>query len=288
VLMASGAFAVLLAERERKVLRWYFAAILVVFLYVLVMNVVARPEGLKIALWFILAIIVASVWSRWRRASELRVGELRFADAESESEWNRLKDVEYLVLLPLRDVSAESRRRCQGRPMHHQHSGPVTVAFMHVTLTDDPSQFATPISVEVRRQGDDMIIHVTGAVALANAIAYVALQLNADDVVVGLLDSGTPVQNAILYVLFGTGEVGYAVRAIFARLREEALAESFVQRKSFDQRRDHLEQEMLRDAVLLSPSEREERMLVLFEQERREFATQVIAGTKLPRLIMYD
>ena len=288
VLMASGAFAVLLAERERRVLRWIFGIILAVFLYVLVMNAAERPDGLKIASLFIIAIIVASVWSRWRRASELRVGELCFANPESEAEWNRLKNVEYLVLLPLRGVNEESRRRCEGRQLHHEHSGPVTVAFMNVTLTDDPSQFATPICVEVRREGEDMIIHVSGAVAVANAIAYVALQLNADEVVVGLLDSGTPVQNAILYVLFGTGEVGYAVRAIFVRLREEALAERFVQRKGFDQRRDRLEQDMLRDAVLLSPAEREARMLVLFEQERREFATQVTAGAKLPRLIMYD
>lgn len=288
VLMASGAFAVLLAERERKILRWVFSVILAVFMYVLVMNASERPDGLKIASLFIVAIIVASVWSRWRRASELRVGSLHFADAESEAEWNRLKSVEYLVLLPLRDVSDESRRRCEGRQLHHEHVGRVDVAFMNVTLTDDPSQFATPITVQVRRAGDDTIVHVSGAVAVANAIAFVALQLNVDEVVVGLLDSGTPVQNAMLYVLFGTGEVGYAVRAIFVRLREEALAERFAKRKAFDSRRDRMEQQMLRDAVLLSVDEREERMRAMFEQERCEFATQVTSGAKLPRLIMYD
>jgi hypothetical protein len=288
VLMASGAFAVFLAEREKLLYRWLFFVILLVFMYVLVVNAGQRPTGLKIASLFALSIIVASVLSRWQRASELRVGGLRFADPESEAKWDRLKAAEHVVLLPLRDVSEPSRRRCEGRNLHHDHKGDVQVVWLHITLTDDPSQFSTPIMVRVREDQGDTIVEVTGAVAVANAIAYVALTLGADEVVVGLLDSGTPVQNSLLYLLFGTGEVGYAVRAIFIRLREEQLSERFAQRKAFDSRRDRLEQDMLRDAVLLSAEERDMRMNTLFDTERAEFSRHVHSGAKLPRLILYD
>src|SRR5262249_11261030 len=80
VLMAAGAFAVLLAERGSPWLRVAYRLILVVFLYVLVVNVIERPDGLKIGLVFIAATVLGSVWSRWMRASELRVQGIAFAD----------------------------------------------------------------------------------------------------------------------------------------------------------------------------------------------------------------
>ncbi len=68
VLMASGAFEVMLAQLENHLQRLVFTAILGVFAYVLVVNTDERPDRLKIAALFIGAITVASVWSRWRRA----------------------------------------------------------------------------------------------------------------------------------------------------------------------------------------------------------------------------
>jgi hypothetical protein len=64
VLITSAAVAVTLSVWGRKRLFLAFTAITVVFLYTTVVNVIERPDGVKIASWFILAIVVP-----WLRAS---------------------------------------------------------------------------------------------------------------------------------------------------------------------------------------------------------------------------
>jgi len=73
VLMTSAAVAVTLHVRQR---RWEFVAfglITVVFVYTTILNVIERPEGIKIASWFIATIILTSLVSRALRSTELRV-----------------------------------------------------------------------------------------------------------------------------------------------------------------------------------------------------------------------
>ena len=56
--MSSGALAVaLVAWRERR-RRWRYAGVASIFFYTTVVNVIERPEGIKIASIFIVAIIV--------------------------------------------------------------------------------------------------------------------------------------------------------------------------------------------------------------------------------------
>lgn len=221
VLMASGAFAVLLAEWEKVRLRLAFFLILVMFVYVLVVNVLERPDGLRIAAYFIAGIVLAGVFSRWRRAAELRVKAFSFTDPESEQLWNQLVEMPHVVLIPLRTKGPEARNNAVAKSLLHLEVEKRTVpVFLHVDLTEDPSEFASPIRVKVTQENKDYVVQVTGAVAVANAIAYVALGIEADEIVIGLLDSGTPMVNAAMYLIFGTGEVGYAVRTIFMRLKE--------------------------------------------------------------------
>jgi hypothetical protein len=288
VLMTMSAFAVMLAESASPFRKWSFRLMFGVFCYVLAVNSAERPDGFKIAGLFILAVVVASVWSRWRRASELRVAGIRFEDRQSEKAWNQLKQAEYLVLIPLRSPTVETRKKSEARRIHHHSGRNVKYAFLHVNLTDDPSLFSSPVRVTVKEPDGDVVIEVSDAVAVANAIAYVALELSADEVVIGLLDSGTPVVNAFLYLLFGTGEVGYSVRAIFVRIREERLADQFAARRRFDAERDRLERDLLRDAVLLEPEERKQRVAEMFQEELAKFEKSVAACEKLPRLILFD
>lgn len=241
VLMASGAFAVLLAEWRFPFRRWVFSAILGIFFYVLVVNAAERPDGLKIAGIFICSIIVASVFSRWRRASELRVCGIRFDDEESERLWNDLHDGHDVVLIPLRSNTPAARKKTEARSLQHHHATQSRFAFLHVNVIHDPSQFDSPIRIQVERDGADFVIIVSDAVAVANAIAFIALRLRVREIVIGLLDSGTPVVNSLMYLLFGTGEVGYAVRAIFVRIRETSLEQQFAARQTFDRQRDALE-----------------------------------------------
>ena len=75
VLMTSAALAVTLgARRAGSSASWMaFAAITLIFIYTTITNVIERPDGVQIATWFIVTIIVTSLISRVLRSTELRV-----------------------------------------------------------------------------------------------------------------------------------------------------------------------------------------------------------------------
>ena len=60
-----------------------FCLIAVVFAYTTVVNIIERPDGVKIAAFFISAIVIVSLVSRVWRTTELRTGEITL-DAAAE------------------------------------------------------------------------------------------------------------------------------------------------------------------------------------------------------------
>jgi hypothetical protein len=96
VLMSSAAFAVTLSVHSARNARsWQgtiiFGLITLVFIYTTIANIVERPDGVKIAAFFIGAIVVTSLISRVWRSTELRVDRivmdkmaLGFIDEESK------------------------------------------------------------------------------------------------------------------------------------------------------------------------------------------------------------
>jgi hypothetical protein len=78
VLMSSAAIAVYLSARAQKqrAAMIGFAIITLVFIYTTVVNVIERPDGLRIALVFIAAIVFFSILSRVLRSTELRIGKV--------------------------------------------------------------------------------------------------------------------------------------------------------------------------------------------------------------------
>ena len=84
VLMTSASIAVTLsAWRKRSESIWpvaSFALTALVFLYTTLANIVERPDGVKIAAFFISTIVVTSILSRVWRTTELRVGKIEIDD----------------------------------------------------------------------------------------------------------------------------------------------------------------------------------------------------------------
>ncbi len=288
VLMASGAFAVLLAEWQRPAARLMYGGILAVFLYVLVVNTWERPDGLKIAAAFIATTMVASLWSRYLRASELRIQAIVFDDAASERLWNEVREAEDVVLIPIRSATRDHRTACAARKIQHHATPTSRYVFLHVDLVEDTSRFESTARVKVWRDGEDVVVEVRDAVAVANAIAYVAIELDVREVVIGLLDNGTPFMNAVMYLLFGTGEVGYGVRAIFMRLREQWLEEHAAALATYDVERDRSERELARDMVVLEEDERKAKMEALFVEQRAKFVDILPKLRRLPHLILFE
>jgi hypothetical protein len=73
VLMTSAAVAATLHAHRRRRQRIAFGTITLVFIYTTVLNIFERPEGIKIASWFIVTIIATSLISRVLRSTELRI-----------------------------------------------------------------------------------------------------------------------------------------------------------------------------------------------------------------------
>lgn len=81
VLMASGAVAVVVAlplSRKR------FIPIAIIFFYTAILNMFERPEGLKIASWFIATIVGTSLISRVLRSTEIRIEGVEYDEKAEE------------------------------------------------------------------------------------------------------------------------------------------------------------------------------------------------------------
>jgi hypothetical protein len=216
VLILSAAFAVTLAlwREGRRGLAFYTGIICLVFTYTLVDNCLERPDGLIIGTVFTVILILVCALSRSIRSVEFRIPYGYFADAES---WRlgpevRRKKV-HLVPLPSGSVEARRKKRAEiGR--HYNVRGPFL--FLHVNLLDNRSEFSSPLEVSLRKEGDDYVAEVFGAIAIANTIAYISEAIDPISVFIGLTRRGLMGQ-ALRYLLFGEGETGLMVYTILLR-----------------------------------------------------------------------
>ena len=175
VLMTSGSCAVTTAARRGwpKIL---FSLISLVFIYTTLMNVRERPEGIKIAAFFIVAIIFFSLISRVLRSTELRVtevclsGEASSLLAEDEDQLIRLIawNPQSAGAKVRNDVEADVRRL-------HGLADDERIYFLEVERTD-ASEFDNKLEVCGHRDGKHNVLTAQSPV-VANAIAALLLTL---------------------------------------------------------------------------------------------------------------
>ena len=230
VLMLSAAFAValalwkearaspsLLAGFGRRTQSLYFWGVTAIFAFTLVDIVAGRPDGLVIATIFVLAIVFVGAMSRFLRSTELRVSEIRFADATSRELWKGMAG-KRVNLVPLANPAPEERlRKAEELRRFYTIRGPL--AFLHVALADNRSEFLAPLQVRVWKDGEDYAIEVTGAIAIANTIAYVSELLDPTSMFLGLTGQNLMSQS-FRYLLFGEGETGMMVYKILLQYWE--------------------------------------------------------------------
>jgi len=222
-LILSASIAVTLANwREwrahgpatKGLLAAYFALVTLVFAYTFVENVHERPDGIIISSIFIVLVLTLSAISRYRRATELRVTEIRFVDERSAALWDAIRGRK-VNLVPLARSKANARRRKEQEiRRHYQVQGPL--AFVHVDLVDNRSEFLAPVRVRVRQEGSDYVVDVSGAVAIANTIAYISELIDPKSIFLGLTRKSLMSQS-FRYLLWGEGETGLMVYQILLR-----------------------------------------------------------------------
>ena len=191
VLMFSAALAVALAKWRASSVRrpqtvmvsLYFLLVTLVFLYTLI-AVIERPDGIIIASVFIALLLLMSGVSRYIRSTEMRVSEVAFVDHASGELWASIGGGK-VNLGPYHTATPESRQKVEDRiRSHYKIEG--LLAFLHVNLIDNRSEFLSPLRIKVVREGENFVIDGWGAVAIANSIAYLSELLNPISIVLGL------------------------------------------------------------------------------------------------------
>jgi len=192
----------------------YFWVVTGVFTFTFVDNVISRPDGVIIASVFILGIMAFGGISRYIRSTELRAAKIRFEDDDSIELWKSVVS-KRVNLVPLRskEPAAYERKTAELR-RHYAVSGPL--AFLHVHLIDDRSEFMADLRVTVRRAGADYVIDVHGAVSVANTIAYISELIDPIRLFLSLTGENQMTQ-ALRYLLWGEGEIGLMTYKILRR-----------------------------------------------------------------------
>ncbi|MEU6626141.1 amino acid transporter [Streptomyces litmocidini] len=220
VLICSAAIAVTIAARKAGQKGWTigFGVISVVFLYTTVVNVIERPDGVKIGACFIAGIILISLLSRLGRAFELRVTHIELDDmAERFIQDVSRRTPRFIANEPGdRDVAEYHDKIEQIRA---DNDLPTTEDFVFVEVTvTDPSEFEAGLTVRGEVLHDRYRVLTVESSSVPNALA--ALLLHARDLtgvrphIYFEWTEGNPFANFFRFFLLGRGEVAPTTREV--------------------------------------------------------------------------
>jgi hypothetical protein len=218
-LMLSGgtAAALALGREGRRGISLYCWFVAVIFGYALLGNVIERPDGIIIAGAFILLTLTVSGISRYRRSTELRVSDISFCNPQSIELWKEIVGKK-VSLVPIKTATVEARQK-KCKEINEYYKATDKLAFVHVFLLDNRSDFLSPLQIEIQREDGNYVIHASGAIAIANSIAYISELLDPIAIYLGLTQLN-PMEQALRFLLFGEGETGMLVYTILLRYWE--------------------------------------------------------------------
>ncbi|MFI9778225.1 amino acid transporter [Streptomyces sp. NPDC051956] len=220
VLICSAAIAVTIAARKARQRNWTigFAVISAVFLYTTVVNVIERPDGVKIGACFIAGIILVSLLSRLARAFELRVTHVTF-DSMAERFVRDIasRKVRFIANEPDNRDIAEYRAKID--QIRHDNDVPAHEDFVFVEVTVlDPSEFEGDLNVRGEvLHGRYRVLALEGS-SIPNALAALLLHIRDTTGRVPHIyfewTEGNPLANFLRFFLFGQGEVAPVTREV--------------------------------------------------------------------------
>ena len=223
VLMSSAAFAVTLAARHDSSKRAtiLFSMITLVFIYTTIVNIIERPEGIRIAAFFIGAIIATSLISRVWRSTELRVERIEM-DETALGFITEEGEGTIRIIAHRRNKGSEREYYLKEKEVREDNHVPPEdrILFLEIRVSD-ASEFAESIRVEGVQVGDYRILRAQGA-AVPNTIAAILLKIR--DKTAGKLPhayfgwaEGNPVQYLLRFILFGEGDIAVVTREVLRK-----------------------------------------------------------------------
>ena len=219
VLMTSGACAVMISVWD-KPLRWPFLLIAIVFVYTTALNIYERPEGIKIASFFIGAMIVTSLLSRALRSTELRIHDVQLDAAATAL---LAEDEDQVIRLIARRPRVETEEALDeiAREVRHVYGlkEDERLYFLEIDR-GDASEFEDTLRVAGGKAGNQSVLRATSP-AVANSIAALLIHL---EQTTGKLPhgyfkwtEGNPVGNLLRFLILGEGDVAPVVHEVLRR-----------------------------------------------------------------------
>lgn len=225
----SASFAVAWSLRKRKdkgIRRYLFWLVFGIFVYTFGQTVIEKPEGLKIAGFFIAGIVLLSLISRVWRTLELRVDAVHL-DMNAQRFVEQAAQGDHLVrLIPnrpdARDVAEYDRKTEEVRYDHDIPAGE-QILFLEIEI-EDASDFSGEMRVTGHRVGDHLVLRAK-SVAIPNAIVALMFQIR------DLTDKrphayfgwgeSSPFKHLGKLLLTGQGDIAPVSREIVRRLEKD-------------------------------------------------------------------
>jgi len=215
-LMSSAAIAVTVSFWNGP-RRWPFLFISVVFIYTTIANIIERPEGIKIASFFIAGTVILSLVSRALRATELRITEVRLDAVARDMLANDPDQIIRIVAHRPENRSLEEYE-CKDTEARIAHNiAPDEMLLFLEIERGDVSDFGGPLDVMGLKVGRYHVLRASSA-AIPNAIAALLIHLRD---ATGCLPhayfgwtEGNPVYFLFRFIFLGEGDVAPVTREV--------------------------------------------------------------------------
>lgn len=219
VLMTSGACAVTISVWNRP-LRWPFLLISLVFVYTTALNIYERSEGIRIASFFIGAMIVTSVVSRALRSTELRIREVELDAAAvallAEDEDQLIRLIAHRPRVETAEALDETDRAVREL---YGLSADERLYFLEIER-GDASEFEDTLRVTGGKLGKHAVLRAASPV-VANSIAALMIHI---EKTTGKLPhgyfqwtEGNPIGNLLRFLMLGEGDVAPVAHEVLRR-----------------------------------------------------------------------
>ncbi|MFI6317936.1 amino acid transporter [Nonomuraea sp. NPDC050556] len=217
ILSAALAVTISVLRQGRRGPAVAFGVITLVLAYAFIVNVIDRPDGLGIAIFFVIAIVVSSVVSRATRSTELRVTRIDLDEAARKI----LADLppgELRIIAnepDARDAAEYDEKDRETREYHHLPDDEPMI-FLEVTL-GDTSEFESEVHVRGEERHGHRIL-TTESATVANTIAAILFHLRdttgTTPHVYFHWAEGNPIGALLRYLFFGGGDVPPLTREV--------------------------------------------------------------------------
>jgi hypothetical protein len=218
-LITSAAIAVTIRLWQQS-LRWVFLMISLAFAYTTILNVVERPEGIKIASFFILAMVISSLISRALRSTELRI---RGIELDASAVELLEDDHDRVIRIVARRPKTESKEDLDVIDgmlrRYHSLTADECLCFFEVER-GNASDFGENLLVSGERVGRHRILRAKSPV-VANAFAALLIELeNRTGKVPHVYfkwHEGNPIANLFAFLFLGEGDAAPLTHEVLRR-----------------------------------------------------------------------